>query len=191
MTPEVCFTAAVVAYIIDYWGLGQNAIGDRVSFFLYLAAWSGGLAGTGFAAGAVGVINTITASLATSGQYAPILVGAQRTGSSLLALALVVWTFFCLLPTRYSSRFGRAAHLSFRKSGGGGGEREGGMRGGGGGGGSNHINWRLLWASVADATIAPLLLKGLFGSLVAGIISIDSNLVSAAIGAFLHIGQGL
>ena len=199
MSPEACFAAAVIAFMIDYWGLGQNAIGDRFSFFLYLAAWASGLEGTGFAAGAAHTVDQVLASASAAGHSAPILVGAEKTASSLLALGLVLWTFFCLLPTRYSNRFGRAAHLSFRSGGQGprGGEPEMAMRGrlgvgaGGMGGGSNHINWKLLWASVADATVAPLLLHGTIGGIVAGIIAFDTSIVSGLMTAFLSIGTGI
>lgn len=116
MSPTATALVLLLALVVDYMSVGPNSIRDRIAFLLAVPAVREGFNGSPLDGWTVDTLRTTIQQLLDATQ------GAYIAGASINLLVggavgiLWIYTVGCLLPVKFSKKFGRFATLTFPQS---------------------------------------------------------------------------
>ena len=188
LSPTQCAAGALAAFTIDWYAIGPDAAADRVAFCLYLAAFYGGLQGSGFGPWLAGILDSLFSALGGAAPHTPLVAGLVELAPVALGTWMLLCTLGALAPEAWDRFMGRLARRNFRPKGRcAGAPRTPGPGGGGSVGFWDRINRHLLVWALLDATLLPLQLSALPKTIFTTFLNVDAGLVGAATNLLLSV----
>lgn len=162
-TPSAVFLIFVLAWMVDYWSVGADSIRDRLAFLMALAAVRVGFDGSSLDKVTLEYLTTWLDQVKGTGNTF-LEKGTADDILNVIIVAVVLYSVFVMVPSKFSHKLGGAAKLTFKKS-------------------SSRINWKL-WFCAFFLGMFVDLARGPFGAFARGIVGLDVALVSVIPGWF-------